>query len=350
MIDNQPYDEISFKEILQVIRNGTNELKRNIRVLLYFFIPVLSYFLYKSITSSPQYISKTTFMLNDSDQSAGSLPSILGQFGFSMNRQEISLNKIIEIAKSRKIAEEVFFTRIKINDVSDYLANFLIDEYLKQNKWFPKQFFYNSDPLRSFHFTKDTLAKFSLEENKALRTLHKIFMHDLETGFNDKTGIMEMTVTNTNEQISYELALNLFKKLSGFYVDKVIEKQRETHNNLQRKVDSLRVLIHKKDYTLADFQDSYRNTWLQQDVVPRAQTDRDIRIFSVLYAEALKNLEVASFALLNQTPFIQALDLPMMPLEKKGENIIWNLFLGLGLGLFLGVSFILGRKFIRDNS
>jgi hypothetical protein len=137
--------------------------------------------------------------------------------------------------------------------------------------------------------------------------------------------------------------------LSTFYINKSVERQQETFDNLQHKVDSLRDLIYRKDYSLANIKDTYRNTWLNENAVPQIQVDRDIKVFSILYGEALKNLEFASFTLQTQTPFIQALDLPIIPLEVKKEKFLYNLGKAIAIALLMSISFIILRKIIRDN-
>ena len=68
-----------------------------------------------------------------------------------------------------------------------------------------------------------------------------------------------------------------------------------------------------------------------------------------MYGEALKNLEFAPFTLQTQTPFIQALDLPIIPLEVKKEKFLYNLGKAIAIALLMSISFIILRKIIRDN-
>ena len=160
---------------------------------------------------------------------------------------------------------------------------------------------------------------------------------------------MELSIRLPVEDLSYQLCYSLYDQLSKFYIDKTIEKQQDTYDRLQHKVDSLRNLIHHKDYNLAGIKDSYRNTFLNEDLVPQTQVDRDIRMFSILYGEALKNLELASFTLQNKTPFIQALDLPMKPLEVKKENLFLNVIKTVLISFFLTLGFVILRKIWRDS-
>ncbi|MBK9631307.1 MAG: hypothetical protein IPO62_09620 [Saprospiraceae bacterium] len=141
----------------------------------------------------------------------------------------------------------------------------------------------------------------------------------MSTHLNEKTGIMEVGFLISNEELAIQYIHLLYAELSEFYINKSIEKQEVTYQKLQNKVDSLRSVIFRKDYSLADVKDSYRNTYLNQDGVPATQIDRDIKMLSIIYGEALKNMELASFNLQNKTPFIQVLDMPVSPLDTKSK-------------------------------
>lgn len=341
--------EFSLKDWINSMKGYGLEIKRNRKIILFAMIPFIAYYLYKTFSSPVQYIARATFMLNESEGGQSGLASILGQFGLNAPGQQVSLQKIVEIAKTRKIAESVFFQKIKINNLEDYLGNFLIDELVRTNEWFAKAILKPISPLRSFRFTHGEVNKFSETENLALQQLHKLFLSKLETGFNEKTGIMDMATRYTDQNLSYLVCIHLFNQLSTFYINKSVERQQETFDNLQHKVDSLRDLIYRKDYSLANIKDTYRNTWLNENAVPQIQVDRDIKVFSILYGEALKNLEFASFTLQTQTPFIQALDLPIIPLEVKKEKLLFNLGKAIAIALLISVGFIILRKIIRDN-
>ena len=76
--------------------------------------------------------------------------------------------------------------------------------------------------------------------------------------------------------------------------------------------------------------------------------DRDVKMLQVVYGEAIKNLEMADFALKNKTPFIQAIDLPVAPLKKVKKSKLKGLLTGLSIGILLGSVFVVGRKIIRN--
>ena len=58
-----------------------------------------------------------------------------------------------------------------------------------------------------------------------------------------------------------------------------------------------------------------------------------------LYSEVIKNLELARMSLVNQTPIIQKLDMPRLPL--KDTNKKWWIWALIGGGIGFGISFFL---------
>ncbi|MEO6189671.1 MAG: hypothetical protein ABIO44_04150 [Saprospiraceae bacterium] len=347
---NQVNQDSVLRELIQSFKDYKNEFKASKKVMLWIALPVFAYFIYKHLTTPPQYSAKAIFMLNDSGGDNSGIASILGQFGIATPGQQVNLQKITEIAKTRNLAEKVFLSKATINTKEDFIGNHFIEILDHYGQWVNSNFISQKNELASFRFTQADISKFSTIENIALKKLHLLFLSRLETSFNDKSGIMQLTTTVADQDLSYHLCQKLFDVLSEFYIEKTVEKQRETYEGLRHKVDSIRGLLHGKDFALANFKDSYRNTYLVQDIVPQVQIDRDVRMLSLIYGEAVKNMEISSFALQNQTPFIQALDLPLMPLELRKQNILENLIKAIAYTFLLGFIFIILRKIIRDNS
>ncbi|HQX45510.1 MAG: hypothetical protein KA251_05290 [Saprospiraceae bacterium] len=349
MNPKSPDITFNLREFTLLLQDYLKEFKRSVPLFLWVLIPVAVYFGYRQFNNKPQFTAKVSFMLNEAEAGQSGLTSILGQFGLSAPGQKLSLQKIIEIAKTRRIAETFFFSKTVVNGKDDYLANHLIDAFKSEGEWFSIPFWEKSDSLSDLRYKRSEISLFDHQERMALKRLHFLFLKRLETSFNEKTGIMELSIRLPVEDLSYQLCYSLYDQLSKFYIDKTIEKQQDTYDRLQHKVDSLRNLIHRKDYNLAGIKDSYRNTFLNEDLVPQTQVDRDIRMFSILYGEALKNLELASFTLQNKTPFIQALDLPMKPLEVKKENLFLNVIKTVLISFFLTLGFVILRKIWRDS-
>ncbi|MBK9222705.1 MAG: hypothetical protein IPO16_11400 [Saprospiraceae bacterium] len=344
-------EQMSIKDLVLLIRNYWMEYSKN-RRLLWFCVSIgLLWGIYNRWNQFKIFEAELSFMLNEDQHGASGLESVIGQFGGLLGNgsDDINLQKILELGKSRRIAEKLFFSKLKIDEKEDYLANHLIKELERTGVWTKKPFYVLEHPLKGFLFKNANTQDFNRLENTALKQLHSLFLLMLTTQVSEKTSIMKLNIQCTHEQLSYELVRRLFDEMSNFYIDKTIEKQRITFNDLSLKTDSLRVLIHGKQYGLAGIKDTYRSTWLYQEEVPKTILDQDIRMLQLVYAEAMKNKEIASFSLDHKTPFIQAIDLPIMPLKTIQLSWIKALLLGLIYGLIVGSLFVFGRKFYNDH-
>ena len=90
-----------------------------------------------------------------------------------------------------------------------------------------------------------------------------------------------------------------------------------------------------KEVSAAQFQDFNRGLILQSEKVKGDQIQKDAQIATLAYGEMLKQFAIADFALKNNTPFIQSIDMPNAPLEVEKKSKKWALLLGFTLGFGL---------------
>jgi hypothetical protein len=349
-VNNTSNDSLNFSEMVARIHSYYKELKKQKLILLICIVLSLIYGIVQRYNHKKVYEAEVSFMINEEQNSISGFGSAIGQMsGLLGINSDVNLQKILELSKSRRIAEKVFSFKCNIGGTEDFLANHFIAELESNNQWISTPFYNNNHPLKNFRFKRFITDSFEPLENKALQQAHAAFINSLETDVSEKTAIMKLKLQSTGEQLCYLLSNRLFQEMSNFYIDKMVEKQRETFGDLKYKTDSLKTLIDSKVYKLAGIKDSYRSTWLYQEDVPKTLLDQEIRMLSVVYTEALKNREMASFALENRTPFIQAIDLPILPL--KGIQKSWmNVFLlSLLYGAFAGCIIILLRKLWREE-
>ena len=68
-----------------------------------------------------------------------------------------------------------------------------------------------------------------------------------------------------------------------------------------------------------------------------------------MYLEIVKNLELSKLTLLNNTPIINIIDEPILPLEKKLVSLRLAGLLGGLLGGFLSLCYFVFLKLFRDT-
>lgn len=346
-------DEISLRDLILKLKSFAGEVLQNWRILALCIILVSAFQVYKYFTYEPIYPAKITFSVDeDEGGSSPGLTGILGQFGIgSVRPSRYNLDKILALSKSRRVIENTLFSKLVIDGKEDYLANYLLKEY-ELNK--------PSDDKDSsgdtFHFTHDSLSRFSRDENEMLMMLYNFIIGPpddpkkalITADYNEDTNIMSINVSTTNEDLSLALAQRMFESLSDYYINKAIEKQLKTYTVVSAKKDSVLAVLKGTEYQLANFKDSHRGLLMRTDQINELRLQREITALSAMYAEVLKNTEVADFSLKNKMPFIQVIDSPLSPIQPIQISLFRKLFLGILIGGVIGSVFVVARRIMKD--
>lgn len=343
-------NDVSLKDLIFKLKEYWLESKRNWKLIAIVTGSLLTFmFVYNYVILPDTYSAKVTFMLNDDSDAPSGLSSIIGLIGGGSS-SNYSLDKVIALALSRRIIEDALFSKGTIRGKNDYYANHLIRAQNFHFKW--KWF---SPDLANFYFERDSTAAFSRKENKALLYIYAMIAGNpdqgvdgyLKSNVSETSGIMSLSLTTNSEELSIQLMRKIYEKLGTFYVDKTIEKQKFTYDLIRQKRDSIYRALNRTDYSQASFQDTHFGLIMQTPRVSGIQIQRQNQILGLMYGEAVKNTETADFALKNKIPFVQAIDLPISPLRSNTPGWIKLTIIGLFLGLFLSVGFIIVRKVIR---
>ena len=315
---------------------------------------------YKYANSDYSYRAVLTFMINQNETSGPlGLSSILGQFGMG-GRGEFNRNRIIGLSTSRRIFEKAIFEKAIIKGEQDFIANHIINYLDKQDMWIPVPFFRKSSDkdkmMTEFRFARANISQFDSLDNAVLMELYGIVVGNpskgtkgiMSNGFNKESGILHISVTTNNPELSVAMANSIFDNLSQFYVDKTIEQQITTYNVVKAKSDSLFYLLQSAETGAAAFDDQSDGTWGSSSRLPGRRLNREVQKLSILYGESLKNLEIADFALKNQTPFVQPIDRPILPIEGVKTSLLKSIIIGIALGFLLSIILITGKKIYRD--
>lgn len=294
--------------------------------------------------SPPYYVAELTFMLNEEDEGGGA-SALLGQFGLGGGSAgDINLNKIIELAKSRKIIGTVLFQKRKLGGSDDFLANHIIDLYDLHENW------EDSGALKGLKFSHGEIDSFSVAENAAFKILHQMFVRGgiMSLKSDEMTKIFSLNMKTLNENLSIYCSDLLFENLETFYVEKSVNKQRATYAKLKQRADSLDKVLTNKQLALLRFEDNNRSLGLRQYEIGRLKLEGEIQKLIGNYGESFKQLTIAEYNLQNETPFISTIDEPIKPLKREDLKYEKELPLALAAGLILSFIIIALRKTYRD--
>jgi uncharacterized protein involved in exopolysaccharide biosynthesis len=346
-------EEISLRDLVLKIKSFIREVRLHWYILALCIALVLAIQTYRYLTFIPEYPARITFSVDeDEGGSNNGLTSILGQIGLgSVRPSRYNLDKIMALSKSRRVIEHTLFHKIILDGKDDFLANHLIRYYhLNNTKENAKK------GKADFFFTRDSLSLFRDAENEMLINLYNLIVGSpdnpkkalVNTDYNEDTNIMSLDVSTTNEEISLALADKMFISLSNYYINKAIEKQFKTYSVVSAKKDSVLAVLKSNEYQLASFRDSHRGMLMRTDQIAELRLQREITALSAMYAEVLKNTEIADFSLKNKLPFIQVIDEPLSPIQPTQASLIQMLLIGIIAGGIIGSFYVVGRKIYKD--
>ncbi|MCB9246150.1 MAG: hypothetical protein H6606_06925 [Flavobacteriales bacterium] len=300
------------------------------------------------------YPAKLTFMVND-DESGGmsGVGAILGELGFAARKGGHNYEKIAEIALSRKILSTVLYEKIEFKGRTDFVGNHLIDYYRYNEEW------ENDTILSGFRF-RDSLpseARAIRQRDVALEKLARILRGRPDLGkpgiykvdYDEESTILYLICATGNEALSIPMANAHYEKLSDFYIQQSIERQRRTYEHVKQKSDSIKRVIENTEQQLARFTDQGHGIILNTQTLPRIQLQRKLEMLYALFGESVKNVETADFLLKNSTPYFQVIDTPVGPIQPQGKSRFKALIKGGLLGSVLGLLIILGNRWYRDE-
>jgi uncharacterized protein involved in exopolysaccharide biosynthesis len=349
-------DEISLKELIGKIQEIFRFLRSKWLIIIFTGITGGGIGLGYAWSKKPIYKAVVTFALEDDKQSGGGLSSALGlasSLGFDLGGSAggaFSGANLIELMKSRKMVEKALMNPIKVGNDSITLADRLIEILNKRKKleeekiWVGKSLF----PLNSVQ------EQFSLKQDSLISILYQNVTGDqgiLSVAQKDKKiSIITVEVATIDELFSKVFAESIVKEVSQFYIETKSKKARNNVAILQKQADSVRNELNQAITGVAVVSDNTfnLNPALNVNRVPSTKRQVDVQANTAILTQLVTNLELAKVALMKETPLIQLIDYPILPLKKDKPGKLKSLLLGGFFGGFLSVLFLLARRFFND--
>lgn len=300
----------------------------------------------------PTYTARLTFVVEESKQSGGGMLSALaGQFGVDIGGMSgtsgvLAGDNVQELLKSKSLIKRVLLCKSPL-DSSHSVADDYAFAYGWQSKW-------SSKPEIGSENAKfpTSVKKLSRIQDSLLQVIMKQMLEkELSVSKPDKKlGFFELNVTNKQELLSQYICLQLIKEATAFYIDTKTRRLKINVDRLQRKSDSLEYLLNRKTVsTLSKNQDMLNiNPAFTTAGAEVEISNRDKIMMSTIYAEVVKNLEISKMTLIQETPTVQLVDQPELPLKKNKMDWWMAMLIGTTI-LVIGVSvFIIFSKSDRQ--
>lgn len=341
-------DEISLKELILKLRKWWNYLLSKWLIILIFGIFGGALGLAYSFIKKPIYKAELSFALQD-DNAGGGMSGALGlasQFGIDLGGSagsEFSGDNLLELMRSRTMIEQSLLATVSINGKKQTLAEYYIDFNNIRKRWdeFPK--------LRNIHFLPNANRDvFTLQQDSVLGVFYKdLIKADVTVDKIDKkSSIIALSVKSKNELFAKNFAEVLVRVVSDFYIQTKTEKAAKNVAILQRQTDSVRRDLNSNILGTASSMDANPNPnpSLQTLRVPSQRRQVNVTTNTAILSELVKNLELSKMTLLQETPLIQIIDKPILPLEKDKLGKLNGIILGGVLFGFLIVIYLTVKK------
>lgn len=345
-------DEISLKELILKLREWWRFLLSRWKIILIAGTLGGAIGLAYAYFKKPIYTAELSFALQD-EKSIGGLNGALGlasQFGIDLNGNsaggEFSGDNLLELMKSRSMIEKTLLTPITIRNKKETLADIYINFNNLHKRW------KGENGLGDIHFSPNAdRSKFTLQQDSILGVFYKdIIKYNLTVDKVDKKlSIIYLRVNSTSELFSKNFTEILAKVVSDFYIQTKIQKASKNVNILQRQTDSVRRMLNASISGVALSIDAAPNAnpTIQTLRVPSQRKQVDVQANTAILTELVKNLEIAKMSLLQETPLIQIIDTPILPLEKEKFGKLKGFIFGALIGVLLMVSRISFRRYIK---
>jgi hypothetical protein len=345
-------DEISLKELLEKAKEWYSYLLSQGKIIVLAGIIGAAIGLTYSFIKKPVYTATLSFALED-EKGGGGLGGALGlasSFGLDLGGGGGSIftgSNLTELFKSRSMVEQTLLTPVSYEGKNISLA----EMYIQNNGW--RDSWENKPNFKNIQFLPNADRKnYTRAQDSILGVMYAdLSTNGLSVGQKDKKiAIISIDVNSTNEMFAKYFTEALVKEVSDFYIDTKSKKSRENMDVLERQTDSIRRELNGAITGVAVANDNTFNLNPALNVrrAPSARRQVDVQANTAILTELVKQSELAKVTLRKETPLIQVIDSPILPLKKEKFGKAKGIALGGILAGFVTVLVLIVRRVLKQ--
>ncbi|MDA0313860.1 MAG: exopolysaccharide biosynthesis protein [Bacteroidetes bacterium] len=285
-----------------------------------------------SQVKDPVFHAETSFVLEEEGMSGiGQMSGIANLLG--VNLGGIGTNglfqgdNIMELYRSDRMLEETLLSPFENDGL--LIERFIESEDLEE-KWA------STIDLSALSFSASRENQ-GVKQDSVIKEISKIIREKqlVVVKPDRKLSIIQVTVSSKDEAFAKLFNETLVSKVNTFYLETKTKKTGENLRILQIQADSVRVILDQSMGTLAVEQDRIPNAnpLLSAATVNSRRKQIDVQSSASVYMEIVKNLEMAKISHRINTPLIQLIDSPKLPLKRTEIRLMKGMVYG---AFFLG--------------
>lgn len=332
-------DEISLPDLLAKIKNGIKILKKNWwKLLIAGIIGAGLGFVYNSFKKT-KYTAELVFVSAEAEEGGMSKLSAIGsQFGFDLGGGSSGAfggDNLLELMKSRRLVEQTLFDSVEHSGKKFRLLEYYLKRDSQEKSDIP------AVELKSIRKREDCLFR---QDSLLKEVYDRIVKGGLVVANQDKElAFKKVAFTDIDPVFAKAFVEKLTDNVTSFYLETKFRQSRENIRMLDRKADSIERVLRTKMLSAAIQRDQNQFLTNNQGSVQMLKQQMDVQLFTTLYAEVIKNLELSKTMAAHNQPLIQIIDSPRFPLENDGGGMLKFML----LGWILGVVVMTIRLFIK---
>ena len=284
----------------------------------------------------PVYQARVSFVIEENKQNAGGLFSALaGQIGMDLSSLSgtsgvLAGDNVLELLKSPTLIKKVLLSAHP-DDSMHSLAWHYADRYGKLEQYQRKA---GKPDLFNFEASKSSSNR--VEDSLMLVMVNRLIEKELSVYKPDrKLSVFRMDLTTRDEQLSQLISLRLIKQAAEFYIETKTRRLRINVERLQKKVDSIAALLNNRTAVAAakdliNANPAYITTGVDVEI-----SNREKGLLNILYGDLNKSLDLTRTLLIQETPTIEIIDSPDLPLKKIHTSYPLTMAMGFVTGVFL---------------
>jgi len=300
---------------------------------------------------SPTYTARLTFVVDDSKSiggSGGGLSALAGLAGLDLSSLSgasgvLAGDNVEELIKSRKLIQN---TLLSAYDDRQTLADKYAQAYKLDKKWLK----YSPDG-KTIRFPLNGVNATRLQDS----LLHEMVELILDNNFgiaktDKKLSFFEVNTTMKDEKLAQLFCRRMIDQSTEFFISTKTQRLRNNVERLQHIADSVGRILNRKTYASAaadqnviDLNPAYSGANADIEVKQRDKT-----LLSSVYTETVKNLEASKTMLAQETPTVQIVDEPDLPLKKNTFKYKIAIPAGILITELLFCAYVLIKR--KDNS
>lgn len=347
----QANEEISLKELIIKAKEWFNYLFSQWKIIVLAGIIGAGFGVTYSISKKPIYTATLTFAMED-EKGSGGFGGALGlasSFGLDLGGSGGGIftgSNLTELFKSRSMVEKTLLMPVNVDGKIISLA----EMYIQENKW--RKSWAEEPKFAAIKFLPNAnRQKFTRVEDSIMGIMYSnLSKAGLSVGQKDKKiAIMSIDVSSTNELFSKYFCEALAKQVGTFYVTTKSKKARMNMDILERQVDSIRGELNGAITGVAVANDNAFNLNPAMNVrrAPSARRQVDVQANTAILTELVKQAELAKVTLRKETPLIQVIDRPILPLAKERFGKSKGILIGGFLAGFLMIFYLIFRRVLK---